>query len=139
MLEMLDRPLAGFDSDLVSLLVDRTRSMGIDLRVKTRVESIDKQPGGLVVHAMSDEGPVRFEADMVVHSAGRVPDLGDLNLEAAGVDHGKRGVVVNQYMQSVSNPAVYAAGDAAQGGLPLTPVASTERNWAVVTLPAEWL
>jgi glutathione reductase (NADPH) len=31
--------------------------------------------------------------------------------------------VVNEYLQSVSNPAVYAAGDAAASGPPLTPVA----------------
>jgi glutathione reductase (NADPH) len=34
---------------------------------------------------------------------------------------------VNEYLQSVSNPAVYAAGDAAEsGGLPLTPIAAYE-------------
>jgi glutathione reductase (NADPH) len=44
---------------------------------------------------------------------------------AAGVEHNARGVKVNEYLQSVSNPAVYAAGDvAASGGSPLTPVAS---------------
>ena len=37
----------------------------------------------------------------------------------------KHGVTVNEFLQSVSNPAVYAAGDAAaSGGPPLTPVAS---------------
>jgi glutathione reductase (NADPH) len=44
---------------------------------------------------------------------------------AAGVEHNIRGVKVNEYLQSVSNSAVYAAGDvAASGGSPLTPVAS---------------
>jgi glutathione reductase (NADPH) len=34
---------------------------------------------------------------------------------------------VNEYLQSVSNPAVYAAGDAvASGGFPLTPVAGMQ-------------
>jgi glutathione reductase (NADPH) len=38
-----------------------------------------------------------------------------------------RGVKVNEYLQSVSNPAVYAAGDAAaSAGPPLTPVAAYE-------------
>ena len=41
---------------------------------------------------------------------------------------GRGGVVVNEYLQSVSNPAVYAAGDAAASGLPLTPSAILEAN-----------
>lgn len=134
MLEMLDRPLVGFDSDLVRLLVERTGSMGIDLRVQTRVDAIEKQGTALVVHATSEAGPVTIEADIVVHSAGRVPDLGDLDLEKAGVEHDQRGIVVNEYMQSVSNSAVYAAGDVAKGGLPLTPVASFEAHVAAANL-----
>jgi len=40
---------------------------------------------------------------------------------------GDCGVVVNEYLQSVSNAAVYAGGDsAATGGLPLTPVAGLD-------------
>jgi glutathione reductase (NADPH) len=50
-----------------------------------------------------------------------------LNLDAAGVEWVERGVKVNDFLQSVSNPAVYAAGDAAaSGGPPLTPVAAYE-------------
>lgn len=64
---------------------------------------------------------------MVVHAAGRVPEIDDLNLNTAGVEWDGRGVKVNEFLQSVSNPAVYAAGDAAaSGGLPLTPVAGYE-------------
>lgn len=33
---------------------------------------------------------------------------------------------MNEYLQSVSNPAVYAAGDAANTGFPLTPIAAME-------------
>src|SRR5262245_8844073 len=43
----------------------------------------------------------------------------------------QRGVVVNEYLQSVSNAAVYAGGDAAAGGPPLTPKA--DHNVAVLT------
>src|SRR5918911_971407 len=65
------------------------------------------------------------EADMVVHGAGREPNIDRLDLNAAGIDYTHRGITVNEYLQSVSNPAVYAAGDvAASRGLPLTPVAS---------------
>ena len=66
------------------------------------------------------------EADMVVHGAGREPNIDGLNLaDAGGVQYTHRGITVNEYLQSVSNPAVYAAGDVvANMGLPLTPVAS---------------
>ena len=64
---------------------------------------------------------------MVVHAAGREPEIDGLNLDTAGVEWDRRGVQVNEFLQSVSNPAVYAAGDAAaSGGPPLTPVAGYE-------------
>jgi glutathione reductase (NADPH) len=67
-------------------------------------------------------------ADLVVHGAGRVPEIGDLALDVAGVSFDpSRGIRVNEYLQSVSNPAVYAAGDAADSSpLRLTPVAGLE-------------
>jgi len=78
-----------------------------------------------------------FEADLVVHGAGRVPEIEDLDLQAAGVEWDKRGVKVNEYLQSVSNQAVYAAGDAAaSGGAPLTPVAGYE-GWIVAAMSLE--
>src|ERR1700692_3864697 len=64
---------------------------------------------------------------MGVHAAGRVPEIKGLNLDAAGIEWEKQGVRVNEFLQSVSIPAVYAAGDAAaSGGPPLAPVASYE-------------
>nr|WP_263641855.1 FAD-dependent oxidoreductase [Microbispora cellulosiformans] len=68
-----------------------------------------------------------FEADVVVHAAGRAPEVDDLDLSAAGVEFDRRGIRVNGHLQSVSNPVVYAAGDAANsGGLPETPLAQYE-------------
>jgi glutathione reductase (NADPH) len=74
----------------------------------------------------SSSAAVVVEADMVVHGAGREPNIDGLNLaDAGGVQYTHRGITVNEYLQSVSNPAVYAAGDVvANMGLPLTPVAS---------------
>ena len=65
---------------------------------------------------------------MVVHGAGRVPELDDLDLDRAGVHREKRGVAVNDYLQSVSNPAVYAGGDAAASGPALTPKADHDAD-----------
>ncbi|HTQ57689.1 MAG TPA: NAD(P)/FAD-dependent oxidoreductase [Bryobacteraceae bacterium] len=114
------RPLERFDPDLVARLVEHTRSLGIDVELQTPVEAIEGEGGELRVRS----GVRTFEAQMAVHAAGRIPDLNDLDLAAAGVEWDKHGVKVNEYLRSVSNPAVYAAGDAAAGGgAPLTPVA----------------
>ncbi len=121
------RLLKGFDPDLSEKVAQAARASDIDLRLETRVERIARTAGGLAVEASSPAGPQTFEADLVVHGAGRVAEIDDLDLPCAGVERGKRGVLVNQYLQSTSNPAVYAAGDAAETeGQPLTPLAALE-------------
>ncbi|HVB55577.1 MAG TPA: NAD(P)/FAD-dependent oxidoreductase [Candidatus Acidoferrales bacterium] len=121
------RPLPLFDSDLVDMLVQKSRDLGIDIQVGTEARSIDEVSGHLAVHASCAQQSRVFEADMVVHAGGRVPEIDDLRLETARVEWDRKGVKVNEFLQSVSNPAVYAAGDAADsGGPPLTPVAGYE-------------
>jgi glutathione reductase (NADPH) len=129
------RPLVGFDPDLVDRLAQATRDIGIDLRLDTAVEVIERDGDHFLVDASQKGVKQQFEADLVVHGAGRVPEIEDLDLEKASVEYQKRGVTVNEYLQSVSNLAVYAAGDAAaSGGLPLTPVASMEGRIAAANL-----
>ena len=119
------RPLPLFDADLVDQIVKHTRELGVDVQLGTEVVGVEGGSGQLIVRASASGQQHTFEADMVVHAAGRVPEIDDLNLDGAGVERNKRGVTVNEFLQSVSNPAVYAAGDAAaSGGPPLTPVAS---------------
>jgi glutathione reductase (NADPH) len=118
------RPLALFDPDLVEQIVARTRELGITVRLGTQAEGIEKGSRCLTVRASAAGQKSAFDADIVVHAAGRTPEIDDLNLDVARVAWNERGVKVNEYLQSVSNPSVYAAGDAAaSGGPPLTPVA----------------
>jgi glutathione reductase (NADPH) len=121
------RPLPQFDPDLVDQIVKQTRELEADVQLGTEVTGVEKSSGQLVVQASASGQERTFEADMVVHAAGRVPEIDDMNLDAAGVAWDSQGVKVNEFLQSVSNPSVYAAGDAAaSGGPPLTPVASYE-------------
>jgi glutathione reductase (NADPH) len=129
-----DRPLEAFDPDLVDLLVKRSRQLGIAVEVGAEVTGIDADGDGLVVRATRRGVERRFETDLAVHSAGRVPEIDDLDLAAAGVERERRGVRVNQFLQSVSNPAVYAGGDAAASGPPLTPKASHDVEVLVTNL-----
>ena len=128
------RPLEGFDPDLVDLLVHRTRELGIRVELDLEVLDLDSGGGGLVVHGVQRGAERHFEADMAVHGAGRVPELDDLDLDRAGVKRHQRGVIVNEYLQSVSNPVVYAGGDAAASGPPLTPKADHDSGVLVGNL-----
>jgi glutathione reductase (NADPH) len=122
------RPLERFDPDLVKKLVNRTRDLGVDVHLGVEVTSIIQSATSFIVRANTNMGVREFNTDLVVHGAGRAPEIDDMHLANAGVewDH-ERGVKVNDYLQSVSNPAVYAAGDAAAStGPPLNPVTTYE-------------
>lgn len=129
-IEQDDRPLQAFDPDLVRRLVMHTRNLGIDVRTRCRLASLRQIASGQLevgVHN-SSEVPHLLCAGLAVHGAGRVPALRNLDLRAAGVEFDpQRGIAVDRFLRSRSNPAVFAAGDAADTGAPkLSPVASYE-------------
>lgn len=121
------RPLKAFDPDLVNLLISRGTDAGIQLWPSTTVTGIEKSRTSYLVSVERSGRPDTVGFDLVVHGAGRVPDLAGLDLDAAGVKWDKEGVRVAAHLQSTTNPSVYAAGDAANSpGMPLTPVAVFE-------------
>lgn len=69
-----------------------------------------KSDGGIRLtvesHGVAYDQPV----DQLLVSVGRAPNIEGLNLDAVGVQSHKKGVIVNDYMQT-TNPMIYAAGD----------------------------
>ncbi|HEX6992702.1 MAG TPA: NAD(P)/FAD-dependent oxidoreductase [Gammaproteobacteria bacterium] len=129
-----ERMLTTFDEDLVGWLMTRFEGLGIDVRTGATVERIDRTDRGFRVHATRRGEAFAVEGDLVVHAAGRAPALDALDLTSAGVavSHGR--LELNDYLQSISNANVYAAGDAAQKGPPLTPVASYDGDVVATNL-----
>ena len=120
-------PLENFEADIVKHLVNATEELGIDLHLEWDVVAVEKTDNGHTVKAASKNGEKTIQTDLVVNAAGRVPELDDMNLEKANISYTKKGIQVNEYLQSESNPSIYAAGDAvASKGLNLTPVAVLE-------------
>jgi len=115
--------LTRFEPELVGWLMERFAEIGVEVRTGTVVEAIEEADGGFRVHGRKGGEETAVDADLVVHAAGRAPDL-ELNLSAAGIALENGRLALNEFLQSVSNPAVYAAGDAAAKGPPLTPVSS---------------
>ena len=129
-----ERMLKEFDPDLVGWLMASFDALGIDVQTKTSVEHIEKTPAGYHVFSTMDSKQSVIEVDLVIHAAGRAPAFGDLDLEAAGVEIEKGQLKLNPFLQSVSNPSVYAAGDAARSGPPLTPVSSHDAEIVAANL-----
>ena len=127
MIDRGERPLKGFDADLVERLVARGEEVGVQLRRRTSLKSIKKDGTDFLVTVETGSETKDLRADLVVQGAGRVAAIDQLDLAAANVEAGDKGVAVNAYLQSTSNPKIYAAGDAADTqGAPLTPVAVFE-------------
>ncbi|MHB1697569.1 MAG: dihydrolipoyl dehydrogenase family protein [bacterium] len=121
------KALKRFDQDLVKWVLASMNDAGIKILLNTNPSSVEKKDESYIVHTSGEAGDLQIKADLVVHGAGREPDIEDMGLDIANVNYGKKGIAVNEYLQSVSNPFVYAGGDcAATKGYPLTPVAYLE-------------
>lgn len=125
------QPLPEFDEALVTCLLAHSRQVGIDVRLDTEVMKVERgeASSALRVHSRGAERDNVLETELVVHGAGRIPNTARLQADAGHVRLDHRGSVeVNEFLQSTTNPRVYAAGDVAEppGSLPLTPVAAHE-------------
>ena len=124
-------PLPTFDQALVERLLEHSRRIGIDVRLDHSVSAVVHDPGSGVFRVCVGHGGNmhEIETDLVVHGAGRVPNSERLCPAAGHVELEHHGSIrVNEFLQSVSNPRVYAAGDVVSlpGSIPLTPVAGHE-------------
>ncbi|MRR53938.1 MAG: NAD(P)/FAD-dependent oxidoreductase [Deltaproteobacteria bacterium] len=128
-LQRSERILKRFDAEVVEQLTELSRTAGIGIVTGFPVCGIERNGGELIVRG-SDECQETYRAEMVVHGAGRVPDLESLDLEQGDVSHTKDGVTVNGYLQSKSNPIVYAIGDASGTPFPLATTADMEAEVA---------
>lgn len=105
-----DRLLPREDPEAGTLLMRRFESEGITLHLGAHVTQIERQGGMKRVHFERGGAVGAVEGEEILLSAGRVPELESLNLQAAGVRHGPHGVEVDDRL-CTSNPRVYAAGD----------------------------
>lgn len=133
-LEQGPRPLLEHDADAVAALVAVSRDVGIDIEAGVAVEKIERDRNGgdrFVVHYRRDGKPHTHTVGLVVHGAGRVPDLEPLALAAAEIELDDAGVpAVQADLSSRSNPDVLFAGDSVPGSPKLSPVATYEGDIA---------
>ncbi len=93
------------------VIMDVFRREGIDLYTGTRLQRVERQPGGFTVHFEDAAGAHAVSAAHMLNALGRRPAIDHLGLEAAGVALTADGRIAVDSLQRTSNPRIYAAGD----------------------------
>ena len=120
------RPLHAFDVDLVDELRKYSESLGINFIFEATPKALKKKRKQLTLRYEIEGKEHTIEAEAFFNTAGRVPALAGLDLEKGNVQFGDKGVETNTYLQSTSNPNVYACGDVSDKNLPLTPLSGRQ-------------
>ncbi|MBF2607983.1 NAD(P)/FAD-dependent oxidoreductase [Listeria innocua] len=117
-------PLKKFDPDFVAALVATLKEEGIHFHFDTDITKINKN--GEKLHIEGKNG-FSLETDLIIGATGRTLNIAHLAIDKANIDYTKKGITVNEKLQTPNHPHIYACGDvAATKGAPLTPVVSME-------------
>jgi dihydrolipoamide dehydrogenase len=115
--EMMDQMIPGADPDVAQVLQREFRRKGIDVRLGTRFEKLERGPSGVGVVISSEKGNEELPADRVLAAIGRRPRSAGLGLEEAGVALDERGFVRVDAELRTQVASIGAIGDVAGGAL----------------------
>lgn len=108
--EFAKEVLPHFDSDLAKRLRQSLGKRGITIETQSGVTAIEAVENGLKVIYERKGKTAEVVADKVLMAVGRRANTASLNLADVGVETDRRGIVVNDRMQT-SVPHIYAIGD----------------------------
>ena len=103
--------LPEMDLEIVRVLRRSLKKRGMDVRCETQVKAVVVQNGRIEVELVSSTGSDRLEADKLLSSVGRKPDVRALGLENAGVRTNERGFILTDAQLRTSAAHIFAVGD----------------------------
>jgi pyruvate/2-oxoglutarate dehydrogenase complex dihydrolipoamide dehydrogenase (E3) component len=132
-------PLAKDDPECTEILLSALRREGITIRAGVKVARVAPNANGIEAAIEGAEGEETIAGSHLLVATGRQANIADLELKAAGIAWGPRGITVDEGLRT-SNKKAYAIGDVA-GGLQFTHAANYHagiviRN-ALFRLPAK--
>jgi pyruvate/2-oxoglutarate dehydrogenase complex dihydrolipoamide dehydrogenase (E3) component len=99
------------ERDAAEILSRSMAQDGVIIRLNTAVIGARRAGGGKVLETVNNEVESDIEADEILLSIGRVPNVDDLGLDQAGIAFDRdRGIAVDDFMRT-TNENIYAAGD----------------------------
>ena len=127
--EMLPRILLPIDEEIARRLTMSLKRKGIEILTDCKVKEIKKNNQNLEVLVSTSEGEKKLETEKVLLAAGRVPELGNIDVQRLGIELDKGAIKVDEKMRT-NIPGIYAVGDVV-GKIMLAHVASREGIVAV--------
>lgn len=109
-LEMLPYILPPIDREISEIVKMKLSMEGINIHTSAQVTSIENNNGKLEVVAKVGNDELRVAGDKVLVSVGRRAVTEGLNLDAAGVKTSKKGIAVNNRLET-NVKSIYAIGD----------------------------
>ena len=127
--EMLPRILLPIDEEIAFRLTQLLKRKGIEILTDSKVKEIKKNHQNLEVLISTADGEKKIETEKVLLSAGRVPELGNIDVQRLGIELNGKAIKVDKKMRT-NIPGIYAVGDVV-GKIMLAHVASREGIVAV--------
>ena len=110
-LEYCKEVLPNFDAEMAKRLRMALKKRGVTFCTGTAVNGIARADDGVLTVTAEQKGkPLSTEADVVLMAVGRKPNLDPSELDALGIAYTRRGIVVDEHLQT-SQPGIYAIGD----------------------------
>ena len=100
------------DRDAAEIVQAAMLKDGVEILLEANTKRVYSQDGQKVLEIEVKGETQHLLVDEILLSVGRAPNLEGLNLEAAGVDYHKKGLVVDDYLQT-TNEDIYGVGDVA--------------------------
>lgn len=133
--EMIPALLPTEEPEVGEFLLRHLKKEGMEVFVNSKVTQVTKANDGVNVNILTPTGETTVKVDKVLMAIGRKPNIDRENLKALGVETTKRGIVVNERMQT-STKTIWAAGDSVEPHL-LANVAMKEGKVAVANIAGE--
>jgi len=127
--EMLPRILLPIDEEIARRLTQLLQRKGIKILTDCKVKEIKRNNQNLEVLISTTDGEKKIETEKVLLAAGRVPELGNIDVQRLGIELNGKAIKVDEKMRT-NIPGIYAVGDVV-GKIMLAHVASREGIVAV--------
>lgn len=115
-----DRVMERFDPMMSDILTKEMQQQGIRIHTNFQVSALSKSAEGIVISDGKDQTLAGY--DTVIWAVGRAPNTRYLNLDAAGINAERNGIVPVDEYENTNVKGIYAIGDIT-GKMALTPVA----------------